>query len=410
MSTVDQSSAIFYNMSKNGNTLGVLAEINGIPDKEHIFSRLEKIIETYPILSKTIEEKQGWLKTHYLWNKHPINTSEHFYHIPKKRYDCRNFRKYMNKIINTDFKPDIPKWECHFVTYSKTNKSFIIFKSSHIYGDGYMMEQFLKSFMDNDVIKYPKKKIIKQSIFKKIVAFIRTLFSLLYILLFYRKKKNAIDKGNIDNKSHKFYHCKTWDLNKIKEIKNKHKVTVNDLMYTILTKAIQEYCGKPMELSSISIFNLRNISKFSPKSCAQNNIGFMTLSSQIHKQSPITLLQKNSQLFSYYKSSPVIYIVIKILRALYLISPKLAVKFLTYVTDKSTFGFSNFRSFSEKKYIQGNEVINISNMLVPYRLGIFFTMVSFNNKLTLNVVYKERNLTNPKKFVKCLDKIYKQFM
>ena len=60
--------------------------------------------------------------------------------------------------------------------------------------------------------------------------------------------------------------------------------------------------------------------------------------------------------------------------------------------------------------IQGNEVINISNMLVPYRLGIFFTMVSFNNKLTLNVVYKERNLTNPKKFVKCLDKIYKQFM
>jgi len=417
MSPVDQSSAIFYNMSKhkNGNTLCILAEVAGIPRQEYVFQRLEKIVENYPILSNVIQEKPGWFATNYQWEKQPaMSLSNHFYHVQKKRYDCRNFRRFMNKIINKDFKENIPEWECYFVSYTETNKSFIIFKSNHVYGDGYLMEQFLKLFMDDDQIKYPKKITKKPSILSKIYNLFRAVFSLLYFLIFYRKTNNSIDKENADNDKNKFYHCKTWDMNDIKRIKNKYKVSVNDLMYTILTKAIQEYCGKSTKMSSVSMFNLRDITQFNPNAQSsmkrQNNIGFMSLSSNIHKyQSPITLLQNNSKRLSYYKSSPIVPLIIQSLRMLYLISPKLAVKFLNYVTDKSTFGFSNFRSFSEPKSIQGNKVINISNMVVPYRLGILFTLVSFNNNLTLNVVYKERNLTNPKKFMKCLNKVYKQF-
>ena len=124
---------------------------------------------------------------------------------------------------------------------------------------------------------------------------------------------------------------------------------------------------------------------------------------------PKYCLKKNHDTFSHYKSSPITYIITQFLRYLYSISPAIVVKILTYLSHKSTIGISNFQTFSTCNYIEGHRVINISNMVVPYGVGSIFTIVSYDNKITLNITYRERNLKHPKKFITCLDSVYKTF-
>ena len=49
-------------------------------------------------------------------------------------------------------------------------------------------------------------------------------------------------------------------------------------------------------------------------------------------------------------------------------------------------------------------------MVVPYGVGILFTIVSYDDKITLNVTYRERNLKRPEHFIECLEHIYKDIL
>ena len=61
----------------------------------------------------------------------------------------------------------------------------------------------------------------------------------------------------------------------------------------------------------------------------------------------------------------------------------IAFYFLRYLGDQSTFGFSNFRAFEKEKTMNGCKVINLSNVVIPYRVGSLFTLVSYYDKITL---------------------------
>ena len=84
MEPVDSSTALFYKMSKenDGNTICVLAEIEGHPTERYIVNSIENIITCYPILSKIlVEHNQGCE-----WKNHTItDIYEHFTYIEKKR-------------------------------------------------------------------------------------------------------------------------------------------------------------------------------------------------------------------------------------------------------------------------------------------------------------------------------------
>ena len=62
-----------------------------------------------------------------------------------------------------------------------------------------------------------------------------------------------------------------------------------------------------------------------------------------------------------------------------------------------------------KKYIDGCEIKNIANLVIPYGVSGVFSIVSYNDKLTLNLTYREKNLIDSKRFRQCIDAIYEDF-
>ena len=408
MTSVDRATALFYKMSKEnkGNTICVLAEIDGDPTERYIVNRIESIITCYPILSKILVEHNQRCE----WKTHTItDIYDHFTYVEKKRYDKRNFQRYVNTLLEKEFKQDLPEWEFSLLTYKKSNKSFLFFKLNHIYGDGHQLSHYLKLFMDKPNIRYPQIKKRSFSLFYKMYAFLMASIHLLYVILFFRQQNLPINKKGARLDKAKFLHCHTWSLKEVKKITKHFGVSINDLFYTIITQALREYCGKDIVLSSLSMFNLRDLSLFSPNkestAKVQNNIGFISLAKKI-TDDPIINIMNNSSTFSYFKSSPFIGCIVEVLKYISKISPSFSDKFLSYLCDQSTFGFSNFRAFENKKSINGCQVINISNMVIPYRIGSLFTLVSYCDNITLNVTFRERNITDQKKFLGCINSVY----
>ena len=410
MQQVDQSTALFYKMSKynDGNTLCVLAEIEGMPSARYIVNRIENIITCYPILSKImIEHDQG-----FEWKTHTItDIYNHFTYTEKNRFDKRNFQRYINSLLEKKFVEDRPEWIFSLLTYKKSNKSFLVFKANHIYGDGHQVSHYLKHFMDNPKITYPKRKKTSYSLFYKGYAFLMATFHLLYMLLFFRREDIEFDKKGAQRDAARFLHCNTWSLDEVRKIKDFYGVSINDLFYTIITQSIREYCDEDVSLSSLSMFNLRDLSAFSPNkettTRVQNNIGFISLCKHITSNIGKNILDNNRTL-CYFKHSPFIPVVVSIIKFLSRISPSIGGKLLHYLGAQSTFGFSNFRAFKDLKTMNGCKVLNISNLVIPYQVGSLFTVVSYNDKITLNVTFRERNITDQKKFLRCIQNIYSQ--
>ena len=408
---MDEISGAFHLMSKHqkGNMIVCSLEIDGLPSREFLYRKLHTIIDHHPNLRYIPTEKRGIFRNTFHWKRGEFCIEDHFIYTEKKRYDKRNFRLFINKLLGSTFPSGTPEWQCHYVTYKKSNKSFIIWKCHHTYGDGFLISEYLKKFADNDSIHYPKKIRKKPSMSKMIYSFIATLITLLHFLFIYKKEDHDIDKPDAENDPALFYHCRTWKMEDIKKLKNHYGVTVNDLLYTMIIKALAIYCKKPIQLSSLSVFNLRdyaqeeNLVNVDP-----NNIGFMLATDKIGDEDIGELLERCHEKFEHYKNSPMTYVITLLLRYVYYISPRLVVAILSSLSNKSTFGMSNFRSFSECNYIEGCKVRNISNMVVPYGVGMLFSVVSYADKITLNVTYRERNLTRPAEFVNCMEKVYRE--
>ena len=157
MVKVDESTALFYKMSKknNGNTIGVMAEIDGIPSERYISSRIKKMIDKYPILSMCpVEHSQGWEWKTIVG----VEEKKHLQKMEKKRYNGNNLHKYIDNIIAEDFAPDEPFWKIYLLSYTNDKKSYMIFKANHIYGDGHQVSHYLKTLTDGEELKTPVRK------------------------------------------------------------------------------------------------------------------------------------------------------------------------------------------------------------------------------------------------------------
>lgn len=408
MYAVDRSTALFYDMGKDnsGGTLCVLAEIEGILSERFVVGRIGHVLGRYPVLSKTIVKHDQGVE----WKDHAlVNARDHFKLIERKKYDKRGLQRFVSSLLQKDFVQGQPEWEFNLLTYEQSNKSYLLFKSSHIYGDGHQVSHYLRLFMDDPGIKYPKANVRLSSVFYKIYAFVVALVSLLFVMLYPRPKESAIDRRCARHDRPRFLHCKTWALKEVRRVKDHFGVSINDLFYTIITQAMREYCGEDIQVSSLSMFNLRDLSSFAPDECStmkkQNDIGFIAIRKKV--TSDLTgNLRDNSSTLSYFKHSPFISILVQVMKGICWLFPPFSSFFMRQLCDKSTFEFSNFRAFGDEKRIDGKRVTNISNAVIPYRVGSLFTLVSYFDKITLNVTFRERNITDQKKFIRCVDNAY----
>ena len=351
MNLLDVTDSLFYYMKEKNtcfsNNIFVLFNIEGRLTKDFIMTKVKLCIDNDDKLQQIVKNKLNNL----IWEKHTVDIKNHVEIINLKKYSSNNHKKIIDKIINKPFVEYQPEWFIYFIRYPK--KTYIIFSSSHMIGDGYyLLDKLSKSFFDNPA--FIKKKKTKPPgfsiwrIIKSIYFFLISLISVFYNMVFYRKVKifNEIDQNKVC--WDKLY---TFDINELNKIKEKKKITMNDLLYSLVLKAIKKYSKKEnINISSSTVFNLRNLNK----TCkVGNNFGFVAFSTLVDDGLFYTINKKMNQI----KSSPLIPCIVALFKCLFHFSCPLAIKVISRGINQNHFGWSNFHSYLDENYINGYKVI-----------------------------------------------------
>ena len=403
MDLLDFHDSLFYYMKENNpnfsnNVLGIV-EIEGKIDETFVISALKKMVNKYPKFSKVIENQNGNL----YWKSVKINYKNHYKIITKKKYDKKSHYKLIEKIVNRKLRKNIPKHVWYVINYP--SRCFVITKFSHSYGDGdFMIQNVLKEIFGESNVKDIERKSsntnsgnIIMKLWWGIYYFIVSLLSILYFLFFY-KKEEIFDPPKKNCKA-KFKEVYIFDLLFLKLKKNTLNVSMNDLLYSILLKSLKKYANKEnVCLSSSSMMNLR---KAGEKIKTANDFAFVMFSTNMGKGN---IFEKIHRQMNYYKRSPIIPCITNVLKCLFHFSCPLVIKFINYVFNKNHFGYSNYDTKMENLYIDNKKVKSIENIVIPYKQDVFFSLVSYHNKLKLNMCYKE-GILDEERFIKCVEEV-----
>ena len=399
MEFLDFYDSLFYHMKEKNsifsNTIVAILEIDDVIESSFYKERLEKMPLKYPKLSKIVEKSHGNL----YWKKVDINMDNHVKEIKRKKYSEKSINNIINKIINKPFNSKTPKWRFYNIIYP--NSSFLIVKINHAYGDGDKCNEILKSIFDVEETKVVKKSI-KEGYFSKIwnavYYFFISLYMVLYFLLFFKKEKifeNPVKDEAVYSNIYNF------NIHELKLKKIKLGVTMNDLLYSIVLKSLRKYSSKDVHLSSSSMINLR---KTGNKFKEANNFGFVMFSTHVNNSN---VFEKINKQMNYYKKSPIIPCISNVLKCIFHFSSPLVVKILNYIFNKNHFAYSNYNSKIKSIKINNKNVKRMGNIVIPYKQDVFFSLMTFNNELILNMCYK-KGVLNENKFKKCVMEVYNE--
>jgi len=401
MKLLDATDSLFYYMKEDNkcfsNNIFVFFTIDGKLNNEFIQRKIKNCIENNPRLKEVVSNKVNNL----VWENHTPSIKNHLKIIDRKKYHSKNHKKLVDKIINKPFPNNLPDWRCHFIRYP--NKTCVIFCCSHMIGDGYyLIEKLSKSFFDNPQF-IEKKKKEKQGysffgILKSIYFFIISGFSLFYNLVFYKKEK-IFDK--MDENKVCWDTLYTFNIPQLKKFKENRSITINDLLYSLILKAIKKYSDKThINISSSTVFNLRNLNKTLKEG---NEFGFVTFSTQVDDGLFGTIHKKMNRI----KSSPLIPCIINIIKCLFHFSCPLAIKLISRGINQNHFGYSNLHSYLDENTIDGYKVSHVSNIVTPYKYKLFISGLSYNDTITLNFTYKH-GILDPEKLKKSMKSVVEE--
>ena len=407
MEFLNFNDTIFHNMGENNTlfsstTIGIM-DIDGVVGEQFWKQKIIEVIQKYPKFSKIVTNEYGNLH----WKKIKFQVNEHLQVIQDDEFNDEKYLEFLDNIINTPFKKNLPQWNWYVIIYN--NKTHTIFRWAHSYGDGdFIINNIVKEICGenytptNTASKNSSKNSFTNNIFKifqSIYYFIVSLFSILYFLLFFKKEK--IFDTPKENCRAKWKKIHTFDLNLLKEKKNTLNITINDLLYGIILDSLKKYANKDnINISSSSVFSLRNSqNKFNEF----NNFAFVMFSTPVGN----TDLYKNiSKQMNYYKKSPIIPCITNLFKCIFHIYSPLVIKFLDFVFNKNHFGYSNFNSNQNPSniFINNKKIYNFHNFVIPYKQDVFFSLFSYDNKVILNMCYKDGTI-NESKLMSCFTQV-----
>ena len=394
-------SLFYYMKEKNSifsnNVMGII-EIDGNLNKTFMVNVLKKMVNKYPKFTKIIKNESGNL----YWQDVRINYKNHYKIIKKKEYDEMSHNKILEKIANKRLRESIPRHRWYIINYP--SRCFLIAKFCHSYGDGdFIIQNVLKKIFAESNVKEINYKRNKESlnIFKKIwlgiYYFIVSFVGIFHFLFFY-KKENIFEPPKRDYKA-KFKKVYIFDLLFLKMKKNTLGISMNDLLYSIILKSLKKYANKEnICLSSSSMMNLR---RTGDKMKVANDFAFVMFSTKMSKGN---LFEKIHTQMNYYKKSPIIPCITNVLKCLFHFSCPLVIKFINYIFNKNHFGYSCYDTKMENLYINNKKVKSIENIVIPYKQDIFFSLMTYSNKLRLNMCYKE-GIIDEEKFINCVKEV-----
>lgn len=406
MEFLDFHDSLFYNMKEKNSifsnkVMGII-ELEGNLDEAFALNILKKMVSKHPKFEKVVKSKGGNL----YWEKSDINYKNHYKVLNKKKYNKKSHNKLLEKIANKALKENIPKHKWYFINYP--SMCFIVAKFCHSYGDGdFIIQNVLKNtFADSNFTKVTRKPSTSknENIFVKLWTglyyFIVSSICILYFLLFY--KKEPIFARPKQNCRAKFKEVYIFDLLFLKLKKNTLQVSMNDLLYSIILKSLKKYANKEnISLSSSSMMNLR---KAGEKIHEANNFAFVMFSTNMNHGN---VFEKINKQMNYYKKSPIIPCITNVLKCLFHFSCPLVMKCIDYIFSKNHFGYSCYDTKMNNLYIDNKKVKSIENIIIPYKQDVFFSLVTYNNKVKLNISYKD-GVIDVEKFIKCVEDVVKK--
>jgi hypothetical protein len=399
MEFLDFHYSLFYYMKEGNsifsNIIVLSLEIDGKVRSEFYKIQMMEILLKYPKLSKIIEKSHGNL----YWKKVNMDINNHIKEIKRKKYTLKGKNSLINKIINKPFNNKIPKWKMYNIVYPE--RSFLIIKMHHAYGDGEKCSEMMKSLFDIEeekVINKKSKEGYISKIWNSIYYFFISLYMTIYFLLFFKKEKIFEKPVKEEAVYSNIYNFNITEL-KLKKIKL--GITMNDLLYSIILKSIKRYSNKEVHLSSSSMINLRKVGSDLKET---NNFGFITFSTYVNNSN---LFKKINTQMNYYKKSPIIPCISNILKCIFHFSCPLVIKFLTYIFNKNHFGYSNYNTKFKSIKIDNKNVKHIGNIVIPYKQDVFFSLLTYNNELVLNMCFK-KGILDEYKFKKCVKEVYNE--
>jgi len=371
-------------------------------NKDLFVNYLHEIIDKNAILKNYIEQKDDnfyWVEDSTLH----FNV-DNFYTIKRENY--KNFDNATNVILNYVF---LSKYKWHFTILNdyKNNKSRIYLKINHSYCDGYNLIDMLTSPL-NQNYKRPDFKRQTNNLLDTLYYFVigTILLIIINVNIIWKlcfTKKYGCNTINYSNNKMKNVHCGVITLNKIKNVTSKYKITVNTFLYALMVKTWYNYNNKMSEnVMSISTINTNN----NPSSIYNTNNIFFVFAEVAKCNDNVILFKKINDLFNLYKFSPFIPLTNKLLLYLLPYVPQ------DFQEHKCTDLFGNVNlSFSNVigPKMDDTKNIKLNNMqfsTVTKNNEICFNMISFNDKININVSFREKLIKHKKRFIKCFQSAY----
>ncbi|KAM7498106.1 hypothetical protein LguiA_022520 [Lonicera macranthoides] len=403
-----------------------------------------------PRFSSIMVEENGVKK----WKKVKVNLKDHLntptfpkIENPTHLYD-NHLNNYLSKLASSHFPQDQPLWETHIIRYpTNTAASHIIFKLHHALGDGYSLMGALLSCLqrvDNPSLpltfpslksNIPERK--KNNSVLRFVKCVPRVFLGVYNTLYdfgWEVLKSSVLEDDVSPirsgvKGVEFQpmviSTVTFSLDRVKEIKTKLKVTVNDVIIGVIFFGCRLYMeetsyeSRKAHSTALVLLNTRNIVGY--KSVSEmvkpnsdmpwgNNFAFLNVSipklSDKKSSNPLEFIHEAHKLIKRKRNSGAVYLTGQLLAALRKFrGPEVTSKYIHNTLKNSSTGVSNVIGPVEQMALADHPVKGLYFSVVGAPQSIAITMISYVEKLRIAFAMEE-GFIDPQKFKSSIENAF----
>lgn len=355
------------------------------------YNYVTEMTDNNPIFKQSMEKHNN---TFVLKDIENFNVKDY---VTIKYFNKNKFNSYLKVILKQPLVNDI-----FFVTFciDKINqRARIFFKINHAYTDGYrLINMIVKPLTKKESIPEFKRTT---NLCKTIYHYIIGTWTLLLMNIKIFIRLMYLDKQTNKSNDTDYIICKSFNLNKIKEVSKKNNCTVNDFLYSVMVKTDKLYTKKTRNIQTccpINVTKISDINNICPiLNCINNSLSDNTLLEKVHKT------------FDHFKYSLFIPFISFLINQ---ISPYVSLDILTFLYDylinSSDYIYSNVIGIPTEE-LNKNENIHI----IDYRFFIttkmnetVFNIISCDDKINIICSFKKGRIKDKKRFEKCIYRAY----
>ena len=344
--------------------------------------KMKQIVKKYPHFGSRIIN-HNWMKVD------DLNYDKLVIVCDKKRDEAAN------EILNSTFDSELPSWQ---VIITKDN--CILFTCDHTYGDGAYIANVVRELLDDDSLnnlplKNQKGKSL--TLLSRIWLFFKIIYLIYRRFTLLKKPPSApwreTNNGQIE--------IATLSLAGLKELRDRFscsdgtRLSINDLIHTIITRANSIYLKKS-NVSSAAMFNMRsNMADFND----QNKIGYILLTNKVNNDGmPEEVLREVHDFMQFYKLTPATAIISKLMHLYYAWNRDKACKLLRDLNSSVDFIISNYMFEYKDKHIQhGIKIVNAFGTVTPCDANQMYSISTYGDKVNIYLTYNKDVITEVEK-------------